>query len=352
MNEQNELDKIKMEQAKIEASLEAELEGEQGTQQTVQVVKEQVQQLQSQFKDAEEASNRAKSQLEELRVLEAKATAELEVMHALKQRIDSEIERLTQPVEQLQHEVEQVKETLSLAQEQLKEIVSQKDEEIIKTEQAKRGLWAAIAMQTRIKAEIESLQREATDAQEKTSKIEEQITDLQSQLETEKKNAEKTQQELQAVRMLDAKTKAELVVAQEEREKSESIMAEINVPLDKLHTQDALTDTFEKVESQEPFPEEADDTEIAGVLTLTDANLQTPQSSSDTQNDVQTERQTEGHKQDNEPSLVNEKLGAIYELADAGLSVNEISKNVNIPQGKVAFILQLRQFKPDKQKGV
>lgn len=290
------------------AEIEIDLEGSKEGQKIMETTKEHIDELTKQLEAAKQASDAAQAELDNLKLAEAKAVAELEVAKSEKEKTEKEIAEIRPSVEELQEEVKQAKAELKEATAKLNEIKETKEQQQLAAEKARQALQATVSLESKLIAETEAARKNAERYKRQKQKIENRLDDLNVRLQRAKEMAVKSEEELKSARIQEAKLESELSLYQEELPDDYSLSQK------QIQTQDDS-------ESGESSQEDKFEPERKIVDDL---------------NEEFSEQEAEEN---------SEKLSTIYNLYDAGYSIDDISKATNIAQGQVELFIKMRSLK-------
>jgi len=288
--------------------IEINLESSKEVQQTMETTKEHIDELSRQLEAAKRASNAAQVELDNLQLAEAKAIAELDVAKAEKERIEEEIAKITPSVEKLQEEVRQVKDELKEATAKLNEIKEIKEQEQLAYEKARHALQATVSLEAKLIAETEAARKNAERYKKQTQEISNRLDDLNAKLDEAKEITKKSEEELKSTRITGAKLENELALYQKKLSSDYKLYSQNHIQA----RENSESDEFQSAKI-EPEKEIIDDI-------------------------------NEGLS-DQEDQENSERVSTIYNLYDAGYSINDISKATNIAQGQVELFIKMRTLK-------
>ena len=321
--------------------------------------RQKIDQLNQQIQTARNETEEAQSELDLLQMEEARVKAELEVTRSERVRVEGAIRQVRPQIDQLKQEGIRAKEELKESHRQLQAAKNARDREKSELEKIKQALYATVALEAQIQAEIESSRLALEKDRLQTQEIQDRLKDGHKKLEAIRSRAAQAHLELQGTRVEEATIKAELIARREEKPQE-------SVEQDKLEryredrsqndeTQSSSLSLIRRIvhsdldlimESPE-IPSKL--VKKAEVEELDDA---APTSEDALANMVEPEIVDQGkgknvEQEGGDIKAISQRLeyNRIYELADAGHEVDEISHATNITKGQIKLLLRMRDLK-------
>ena len=342
-------------------NLEMELDIAQQVKRDLEATKDRMNQLHEQLQKARREAEAARSELDTLHLEEARARAELEVTQTERLRIEAEV-RQTQPlIEQLQQQAKQAKFELHEANEKLESAKAIRDKERAENEKAKHALYATVALETQILAEIESARLSEERDRRQTEEIEARLKALQEQLDESRSTAGQVRNQLQNARISEAKMRVEVAPALSNikgvdavPEAGQTVGAKISsdssldsdVPAEpsRLIKNPGLPENLVELPPTRSFPSansEPSPSETEEQAREPDDSPEEPEVHSANANRLSDPSHHKSDSTENASSIAE----TVYNLADAGYQLDEISRATHIAQGQVELLLKMRSLK-------
>ena len=341
------------------SELKIELDVAEEIKQDLENTRQKIDQLNRQIQTARNETEEAQSELDLLQMEEARVKAELEVIRSERVRVEGAIRQIRPQIDQLTQEGGRAKEELKESHRQLQTAKNARDKEKSELEKIKQALYATVALEAQIQAEIESSRVALEKDRLQTQEIQDRLKDGHKKLEAIRSEVSQAHLELQGARVEEAKIKAELIVGQE-RKQQESVdqrnleqdregsaqddeMQSSSLSLIKriVHSDlDLIMESPEipsKLVKKVEIEENLDDPVSASV----DATANVVESVADQGKGVA--------QKDGDIKALSQRLGydKIYELADAGHEIDEISYATNITKGQIKLLLRMRDLKEE-----
>ena len=341
------------------SELKIELDVAEEIKQDLENTRQKIDQLNRQIQTARNEAEEAQSELDLLQMEEARVKAELEVIRSERVRVEGAIRQIRPQIDQLTQEGGRAKEELKESHRQLQTAKNARDKEKSELEKIKQALYATVALEAQIQAEIESSRVALAKDRLQTQEIQDRLKDGHKKLEAIRSEVSQAHLELQGARVEEAKIKAELIVGRE-REPHESVdqrnlerdraggtqddeMQSSSLSLIKriVHSDlDLIMESPEipsKLVKKVEIEENLDDPVSASV----DATANVVESVADQGKGVA--------QKDGDIKALSQRLGydKIYELADAGHEIDEISYATNITKGQIKLLLRMRDLKEE-----
>ena len=341
------------------SELKIELDVAEEIKQDLENTRQKIDQLNRQIQTARNETEEAQSELDLLQMEEARVKAELEVIRSERVRVEGAIRQIRPQIDQLTQEGGRAKEELKESHRQLQTAKNARDKGKSELEKIKQALYATVALEAQIQAEIESSRVALAKDRLQTQEIQDRLKDGHKKLEAIRSEVSQAHLELQGARVEEAKIKAELIVGRE-REPHESVdqrnlerdreggtqddeMQSSSLSLIKriVHSDlDLIMESPEipsKLVKKVEIEENLDDPVSASV----DATANVVESVADQGKGVA--------QKDGDIKALSQRLGydKIYELADAGHEIDEISYATNITKGQIKLLLRMRDLKEE-----
>ena len=339
------------------SELEIELDVAEEIKQDLENTRQKIDQLNQQIQTARNETEEAQSELDLLQMEEARVKAELEVIRSERVRVEGAIRQIRPQIDQLAQEGGRAKEELKESHRQLQTAKNARDKGKSELEKIKQALYATVALEAQIQAEIESSRVALEKDRLQTQEIQDRLKDGHKKLEAIRSEVSQAHLELQGARVEEAKIKAELIVGREgephesvdqrnlERDREggtqDDEMQSSSLSLIKriVHSDlDLIMESPEipsKLVKKVEIEENLDDPVSASV----DATANVVESVADQEKGVA--------QKDGDIKALSQRLGydKIYELADAGHEIDEISYATNITKGQIKLLLRMRDLK-------
>ena len=364
----------------IISELEAELGVARERQRDLDETRSRIEQLNLQLQQAKRETEEARHAIDILRVEEARVQAELEVTKTQQEKADQEASSLRPVIAELRKEVEQTRLMLQDARHKLSTAKALRDAEKAEIDKVKQALYAGVALEAQIQAEIEDARLSAQRDRQQTEEIQGRLQKLQEESERLQFTANLAQAELKNLRVTESKVQVsdeglpDIPTIGESQEST-------SLPSSGKYTQTSesatslsgsasrlamlkqfLPDGNSRVESSQP--ELPSRLFKQPKLEKIESKNNTIESEKVSQSEAVIEKsvamledqekaplvvidQVEAESTNNTDKLSSTK-DKIYELADQGKDVTEISHLVNITQGEAELLLRMRDFKFDQ----
>jgi len=340
------------------SELKIELDVAEEIKQDLENTRQKIDQLNQQIQTARNETEETQSELDLLQMEEARVKAELEVTRSERVRVEGAIRQIRPQIDQLAQEGGRAKEELKESHRQLQTAKNARDKGKSELEKIKQALYATVALEAQIQAEIESSRVALEKDRLQTQEIQDRLKDGHKKLEAIRSEVSQAHLELQGARVEEAKIKAELIVGREgephesvdqrnlERDREggtqDDEMQSSSLSLIKriVHSDlDLIMESPEipsKLVKKVEIEENLDDPVFASV----DATANVVESVVDQEKDVE---------KDGDIKALSQRLGhnKIYELADAGHEIDEISYATNITKGQIKLLLRMRDLKAE-----
>jgi len=341
------------------SELKIELDVAEEIKQDLENTRQKIDQLNRQIQTARNETEEAQSELDLLQMEEARVKAELEVIRSERVRVEGAIRQIRPQIDQLTQEGGRAKEELKESHRQLQTAKNARDKGKSELEKIKQALYATVALEAQIQAEIESSRVALEKDRLQTQEIQDRLKDGHKKLEAIRSEVSQAHLELQGARVEEAKIKAELIVGREgephesvdqrnlERDREggtqDDEMQSSSLSLIKriVHSDlDLIMESPEipsKLVKKVEIEENLDDPVSASV----DATANVVESVADQGKGVA--------QKDGDIKALSQRLGydKIYELADAGHEIDEISYATNITKGQIKLLLRMRDLKEE-----
>ena len=341
------------------SELKIELDVAEEIKQDLENTRQKIDQLNRQIQTARNETEEAQSELDLLQMEEARVKAELEVIRSERVRVEGAIRQIRPQIDQLTQEGGRAKEELKESHRQLQTAKNARDKEKSELEKIKQALYATVALEAQIQAEIESSRVALEKDRLQTQEIQDRLKDGHKKLEAIRSEVSQAHLELQGARVEEAKIKAELIVGREgephesvdqrnlERDREggtqDDEMQSSSLSLIKriVHSDlDLIMESPEipsKLVKKVEIEENLDDPVFASV----DATANVVESVADQGKGVA--------QKDGDIKALSQRLGydKIYELADAGHEIDEISYATNVTKGQIKLLLRMRDLKAE-----
>ena len=341
------------------SELEIELDVAEEIKQDLENTRQKIDQLNQQIQTARNEAEEAQSELDLLQMEEARVKAELEVIRCERVRVEGAIRQIRPQIDQLAQEGGRAKEELKESHRQLQTAKNARDKGRSELEKIKQALYATVALEAQIQAEIESSRVALEKDRLQTQEIQDRLKDGHKKLEAIRSEVSQAHLELQGARVEEAKVKAELIVGREgephesvdqrnlERDREggtqDDEMQSSSLSLIKriVHSDlDLIMESPEipsKLVKKVEIEENLDDPVSASV----DATANVVESVADQEKGVA--------QKDGDIKALSQRLGynKIYELADAGHEIDEISYATNNTKGQIKLLLRMRDLKEE-----
>ena len=340
------------------AALETELDVAEEIKRDLEDTKQKIDQLNQQIQTARNEAEEAQSELDTLQMEEARVRAELEVTRSERVRVEGAIRQIRPQIDQLKQEGIRAKEELQESHRQLQIAKNARDREKSELEKIKQALYATVALEAQIQAEIESSRLALEKDRLQTQEIQDRLKDGHKKLEAIRSKADQAHLELQGARVEEAKIKAELIASQEDKQQEPADQGKLEQDREDDAQDDGTkgsslslikrivhSDLDLIMKSPEIPSKLVKRVEIEGNL---DDGVS---ASMDTvPNVAESEVVNQGksiEREGGDIKALSQRLehNKIYELADAGHEIDEISHVTNIAKGQIKLLLRMRDLK-------
>ena len=339
------------------SELEIELDVAEEIKQDLENTRQKIDQLNQQIQTARNETEEAQSELDLLQMEEARVKAELEVIRSERVRVEGAIRQIRPQIDQLAQEGGRAKEELKESHRQLQTAKNARDKGKSELEKIKQALYATVALEAQIQAEIESSRVALEKDRLQTQEIQDRLKDGHKKLEAIRSEVSQAHLELQGARVEEAKIKAELIVGREgephesvdqrnlERDREggtqDDEMQSSSLSLIKriVHSDLDLIMESPEIPSKLVKKVEIEENLDNPVSASVDATANVVESVADQEKGVA--------QKDGDIKALSQRLGynKIYELADAGHEIDEISYATNITKGQIKLLLRMRDLK-------
>ena len=364
----------------IISELEAELDIARERQRDLDETRSRIEQLNLQLQQAKRETEEARNAIDILRVEEARVQAELEVTKTQQAKAEQETGSLRPVIAEFRKEVEQTRLMLQDARHKLSTAKALRDAEKAEIDKVKQALYAGVALEAQIQAEIEDARLSAQRDRQQTEEIQGRLQKLQEESERLQSTASLAQAELKNLRITESKVQVSdeglpdvpitgesqestgLTSNGERKQAGESATSLSGSASRLAMLKQFLPDGNRKAESSQP--ELPSRLFKQPKLEIIESKNSTLKSETVTQEEGIDEKPMARLEEQEKASLVKtdqvevestrntDKLSSakekIYELADQGKDVTEISHLVNITQGEAELLLRMRNFKIDQ----
>ena len=336
------------------AALETELDVAEEIKRDLEDTKQKIDQLNQQIQTARNEAEEAQSELDTLQMEEARVRAELEVTRSERVRVEGAIRQIRPQIDQLKQEGIRAKEELQESHRQLQIAKNARDREKSELEKIKQALYATVALEAQIQAEIESSRLALEKDRLQTQEIQDRLKDGHKKLEAIRSKADQAHLELQGARVEEAKIKAELIASQEDKQQEPADQGKLEQDREDDGTERSSLSLIKRIvhsdldlimKSPEIPSKLVKRVEIEGNL---DDGVS---ASMDTvPNVAESEVVNQGksiEREGGDIKALSQRLehNKIYELADAGHEIDEISHVTNIAKGQIKLLLRMRDLK-------
>ena len=368
----------------IISELEAELDIARERQRDLDETRSRIEQLNLQLQQAKRETEEARNAIDILRVEEARVQAELEVTKTQQAKAEQETGSLRPVIAEFRKEVEQTRLMLQDARHKLSTAKALRDAEKAEIDKVKQALYAGVALEAQIQAEIEDARLSAQRDRQQTEEIQGRLQKLQEESERLQSTASLAQAELKNLRITESKVQVSdeglpdipitgesqestSLTSNGERNQAGESATSLSGSASRLAMlKQFLPDGNRKAESSQPelpsrlfkqpkleIIESKNSTLKSETVTQEEgvdgkpmARLEDQEKAPLVKTDqVEVEVEVESTRNTDKLSSAKEK---IYELADQGKDVTEISHLVNITQGEAELLLRMRNFKIDQ----
>lgn len=351
------------------SELEAEIDVAKGRQRDLDETRSRIEKLNLQLQQAKRETEEARNSMDVLRIEEARVRAELEVTKAQRQRSEQETKAIQPVINEFRQGVERAKISLQDARHKLKSAKALRDAEKSEIEKVKQALYAAVALEAQIQAETEAARSSAERDRQQTEEIQSRLQNLREQSEKIRLSADQAQIELQSSRVAESKIQVSEEYLPEERiletdnsqgeniDQVDGLSQELTTSLSRSASRLAmlkeilpenvdlgqdkseLPSRLIKQPKLEAISSPSEPTEIEG---LPEENEQASAEDHTLISD-ETSLPATGHT--TAPGKLADATEQIYQLADEGKDVVEISRLANIARGEAELLLRMRNLK-------
>ena len=351
------------------SELEAEIDVAKGRQRDLDETRSRIEKLNLQLQQAKRETEEARNSMDVLRIEEARVRAELEVTKAQRQRAEQETKAIQPVINEFRQGVERTKISLQNARHKLKSAKALRDAEKSEIEKVKQALYAAVALEAQIQAETEAARSSAERDRQQTEEIQSRLQNLREQSEKIRLSADQAQIELQSSRVAESKIQVSEEYLPEERiletdnsqgeniDQVDGLSQELTTSLSRSASRLAmlkeilpenvdlgqdkseLPSRLIKQPKLEAISSPSEPTEIEG---LPEENEQASAEDHTLISD-ETSLPATGHT--TAPGKLADATERIYQLADEGKDVVEISRLANIARGEAELLLRMRNLK-------
>ena len=161
------------------SELKIELDVAEEIKQDLENTRQKIDQLNQQIQTARNETEEAQSELDLLQMEEARVKAELEVTRSERVRVEGAIRQIRPQIDQLAQEGGRAKEELKESHRQLQTAKNARDNEKSELEKIKQALYATVALEAQIQAEIESSRVALEKDRLQTQEIQDRLKDGQ-----------------------------------------------------------------------------------------------------------------------------------------------------------------------------
>ena len=351
------------------SELEAEIDVAKGRQRDLDETRSRIEKLNLQLQQAKRETEEARNSIDVLRIEEARVRAEIEVTKAQRQRAEQETKAIQPVINEFRQGVERTKISLQDARHKLKSAKALRDAEKSEIEKVKQALYAAVALEAQIQAETEAARSSAERDRQQTEEIQSRLQNLREQSEKIRLSADQAQIELQSSRVAESKIQVSEEYLPEERiletdnsqgeniDQVDGLSQELTTSLSRSASRLAmlkeilpenvdlgqdkseLPSRLIKQPKLEAISSPSEPTEIEG---LPEENEQASAEDHTLISD-ETSLPATGHT--TAPGKLADATEQIYQLADEGKDVVEISRLANIARGEAELLLRMRNLK-------
>ena len=351
------------------SELEAEIDVAKGRQRDLDETRSRIEKLNLQLQQAKRETEEARDSMDVLRIEEARVRAELEVTKAQRQRAEQETKAIQPVINEFRQGVERAKISLQDARHKLKSAKALRDAEKSEIEKVKQALYAAVALEAQIQAETEAARSSAERDRQQTEEIQSRLQNLREQSEKIRLSADQAQIELQSSRVAESKIQVSEEYLPEERiletdnsqgeniDQVDGLSQELTTSLSRSASRlamlkEILPENVDLGQDKSELPSRlikqprleaisspSEPTEIEG---LPEENEQASAEDHTLISD-ETSLPATGHT--TAPGKLADATERIYQLADEGKDVVEISRLANIARGEAELLLRMRNLK-------
>ena len=226
-----ELDTVKVAEAKADAKLELAVTTGKEARQSVQRKQERIQELLSRSEKAKQAAEEARKELDAIGIAEAEAMAELDIALAARERINSDIETAKLRIQQLQADAKEVREE---AENKSIAVEKEEAEAEVAAREAVDELYSVRKREALAMAELKAAYEEEERAKQTTEEVRKHVNHLEAAVEAAKTAATEAMQELRNARVREARLSAEISAFGAEEDEAISLAEDLNVRVQEL----------------------------------------------------------------------------------------------------------------------
>ena len=351
------------------SELEAEIDVAKGRQRDLDETRSRIEKLNLQLQQAKRETEEARDSMDVLRIEEARVRAELEVTKAQRQRAEQETKAIQPVINEFRQGVERAKISLQDARHKLKSAKALRDAEKSEIEKVKQALYAAVALEAQIQAETEAARSSAERDRQQTEEIQSRLQNLREQSEKIRLSADQAQIELQSSRVAESKIQVSEEYLPEERiletdnsqgeniDQVDGLSQELTTSLSRSASRlamlkEILPENVDLGQDKSELPSRlikqpkleaiSSPSEPTEIESLPEENEQASAEDHTLISD-ETSLPATGHT--TAPGKLADATEQIYQLADEGKDVVEISRLANIARGEAELLLRMRNLK-------
>ena len=351
------------------SELEAEIDVAKGRQRDLDETRSRIEKLNLQLQQAKRETEEARNSMDVLRIEEARVRAELEVTKAQRQRAEQETKAIQPVINEFRQGVERAKISLQDARHKLKSAKALRDAEKSEIEKVKQALYAAVALEAQIQAETEAARSSAERDRQQTEEIQSRLQNLREQSEKIRLSADQAQIELQSSRVAESKIQVSEEYLPEERiletdnsqgeniDQVDGLSQELTTSLSRSASRlamlkEILPENVDLGQDKSELPSRlikqpkleaiSSPSEPTEIESLPEENEQASAEDHTLISD-ETSLPATGHT--TAPGKLADATEQIYQLADEGKDVVEISRLANIARGEAELLLRMRNLK-------
>ena len=351
------------------SELEAEIDVAKGRQRDLDETRSRIEKLNLQLQQAKRETEEARNSMDVLRIEEARVRAELEVTKAQRQRSEQETKAIQPVINEFRQGVERTKISLQDARHKLKSAKALRDAEKSEIEKVKQALYAAVALEAQIQAETEAARSSAERDRQQTEEIQSRLQNLREQSEKIRLSADQAQIELQSSRVAESKIQVSEEYLPEERiletdnsqgeniDQVDGLSQELTTSLSRSASRlamlkEILPENVDLGQDKSELPSRlikqpkleaiSSPSEPTEIESLPEENEQASAEDHTLISD-ETSLPATGHT--TAPGKLADATEQIYQLADEGKDVVEISRLANIARGEAELLLRMRNLK-------
>lgn len=351
------------------SELEAEIDVAKGRQRDLDETRSRIEKLNLQLQQAKRETEEARNSMDVLRIEEARVRAELEVTKAQRQRAEQETKAIQPVINEFRQGVERTTISLQDARHKLKSAKALRDAEKSEIEKVKQALYAAVALEAQIQAETEAARSSAERDRQQTEEIQSRLQNLREQSEKIRLSADQAQIELQSSRVAESKIQVSEEYLPEERiletdnsqgeniDQVDGLSQELTTSLSRSASRlamlkEILPENVDLGQDKSELPSRlikqpkleaiSSPSEPTEIESLPEENEQASAEDHTLISD-ETSLPATGHT--TAPGKLADATEQIYQLADEGKDVVEISRLANIARGEAELLLRMRNLK-------